>query len=454
MQIQLFSDLQILSIPSRSDDMGDEGNSDFDRVMGFQRTSSRAVCTITADDARTIFISKKYQTKRDGLACTMARQFGITPKAVRDIWNLRTWRKETEPHWSTKDAENFVNRRLCFGCKDRGFTRIQQACEMCRNNRAKCSRTPQYLDTSSSASPAAAAAHSQHARHETKELRDESGEQPFVQQARCVSDASMIGTGFKSTSNSRRMLLALAVAAASHPALYDHPNLEKITTSSLEDFGTPANIHVADNHRNRSHVHALSHDQEPGDMLHCHVAAQTACSSRGRSERGPFWHVAPSSCDLVTFVSDFIGSYTYEPTYLNTESAEPVVQRAVKEASTTCTDFRTSSSSHRTPQDLSVAAASHLLLYDHLTPEKSTTSSLRDSATLPDIHAADNYGSRHHVHALSHDQEPNDASSSQPRSRLHIGPLWPVTPSELSSPSSATSWVLKIPNLWLTPSYL
>lgn len=102
----------------------------------------RGVCTICAADAVTIFMSKKSQNKRDRLASRLAEEFGITAKAVRDIWNLRTWAQVTKQHWSAADYENFLNKRLCLGCRNRRFTSIQQACSTCRTNPVKrCTAT-------------------------------------------------------------------------------------------------------------------------------------------------------------------------------------------------------------------------------------------------------------------------------------------------------------------------
>jgi len=74
--------------------------------------SHRGVCTISSHDAIHIFVAAKHdRAKRDGLAIRLANEFGITAKAVRDIWNLRTWAQVTKPLWSTLEECHFVKRK-------------------------------------------------------------------------------------------------------------------------------------------------------------------------------------------------------------------------------------------------------------------------------------------------------------------------------------------------------
>ena len=35
-----------------------------------------------------------------GLRCSLARHYGVTEKAVRDIWTGRTWKRITAPYWN------------------------------------------------------------------------------------------------------------------------------------------------------------------------------------------------------------------------------------------------------------------------------------------------------------------------------------------------------------------
>jgi len=53
----------------------------------------RRACKISAEDARAIFQAKSLRD--DGVARALGREYGITAKAVRDIWTGRTWARET-----------------------------------------------------------------------------------------------------------------------------------------------------------------------------------------------------------------------------------------------------------------------------------------------------------------------------------------------------------------------
>ncbi len=54
-----------------------------------------------------IFEAKADREVRDTLAASVATQFGITSKAVRDIWKLRTWVQTTKPYWTQADHDDF-----------------------------------------------------------------------------------------------------------------------------------------------------------------------------------------------------------------------------------------------------------------------------------------------------------------------------------------------------------
>jgi hypothetical protein len=78
---------------------------------GGKNSQGRGVCTISSNDAITIFNAAKHdRTKRNCLANQFAQKFGITPKAVRDIWNLRTWVHTTKPFWLPPDEKHFLKR--------------------------------------------------------------------------------------------------------------------------------------------------------------------------------------------------------------------------------------------------------------------------------------------------------------------------------------------------------
>ena len=66
--------------------------------------AARAVCVLTAEQAVTIFLARKERTgKRGTVANRLACRYGVSPRTVRDIWNLRTWTEATRPQWSSAD---------------------------------------------------------------------------------------------------------------------------------------------------------------------------------------------------------------------------------------------------------------------------------------------------------------------------------------------------------------
>ena len=70
------------------------------------------VCTISQADAIIIFVAKQQTRKtRDRLASRLAHKYGITSRAVTDIWNLRTWFGTTRPYWTELDAAHFARKR-------------------------------------------------------------------------------------------------------------------------------------------------------------------------------------------------------------------------------------------------------------------------------------------------------------------------------------------------------
>jgi len=91
-----------------SDSLSDTGTAS----PGKTSASHRGVCSISAYDAIHIFVAAKHdRAKRDGLAIRLANDFGITAKAVRDIWNLRTWAQVTKPFWSPLEECHSVKRK-------------------------------------------------------------------------------------------------------------------------------------------------------------------------------------------------------------------------------------------------------------------------------------------------------------------------------------------------------
>ena len=88
----------------------------------------------TYTQAIQIFEAKADREVRDTLAASVAARFGITAKAVRDIWKLRTWVQTTEPYWTQADHAHFLTKRpsrLCEECKARNVRSRSAACERC-----------------------------------------------------------------------------------------------------------------------------------------------------------------------------------------------------------------------------------------------------------------------------------------------------------------------------------
>lgn len=100
----------------------------------FQRLALRGMCIITNDAAVAIFKARdESRKKQDKLATRLSSEYGISTKAVRDIWNLRTWSHVTKPFWTPKDfSRRMLHSKLCTGCKkDPTIASIEDACEAC-----------------------------------------------------------------------------------------------------------------------------------------------------------------------------------------------------------------------------------------------------------------------------------------------------------------------------------
>ena len=67
--------------------------------------------TLDIEAAIDIFRAKNTHTPRDGTSAALAAKYGITPKAVRDIWNLRTWAATTRPFWTTSEKALWARKR-------------------------------------------------------------------------------------------------------------------------------------------------------------------------------------------------------------------------------------------------------------------------------------------------------------------------------------------------------
>ena len=59
---------------------------------------------LTPDQA--IHIFKLGKTKTPRTAALLAAEYGITPKAIRDIWTRKSWAQDTRPYWSVLEVES------------------------------------------------------------------------------------------------------------------------------------------------------------------------------------------------------------------------------------------------------------------------------------------------------------------------------------------------------------
>ena len=90
-------------------------------------TDESKTSVLTADSAILIFTSRaaKSSKLRDSSSSKLAHEHGVTTKAVRDIWNMRTWVWTTMPYWSDEDMRTFLRKRTCKECKAKGVERIE-----------------------------------------------------------------------------------------------------------------------------------------------------------------------------------------------------------------------------------------------------------------------------------------------------------------------------------------
>ena len=79
------------------------------------------------------------RVKRDSLSAELAAEFGITSKAVRDIWNLRTWTWTTLPYWTQADHDDFLPASLR---ELQGGAQGRQCPRAVRRLRPLCKSTP------------------------------------------------------------------------------------------------------------------------------------------------------------------------------------------------------------------------------------------------------------------------------------------------------------------------
>jgi len=92
---------------------------------------AQVVACLDENSAIAIFLSKANHTARDSTSALLAARYGITMKAVRDVWNLRTWAWATMAHWSRADHTLFRKKYLCASCKRKSVDKLDPACKAC-----------------------------------------------------------------------------------------------------------------------------------------------------------------------------------------------------------------------------------------------------------------------------------------------------------------------------------
>ena len=50
--------------------------------------------------------------RRTNLSATLGRRYGMTAKAVRDVWNVRTWASVTKPFWTAEERVAYEVRKM------------------------------------------------------------------------------------------------------------------------------------------------------------------------------------------------------------------------------------------------------------------------------------------------------------------------------------------------------
>jgi len=92
---------------------------------------SSLVATLDKEAAITIYLTKAWRTPRDSTSSELAARYNITMKAVRDVWNLRTWTWVTMPYWTRGDWARFLRKHLCAECRQKGVRSLEEACNSC-----------------------------------------------------------------------------------------------------------------------------------------------------------------------------------------------------------------------------------------------------------------------------------------------------------------------------------
>ena len=98
--------------------------------------------SLTSQDARTIYeVKRAGKTPHD--AARLSVQYGITAKAVRDIWTHRTWKYATVSLWTLQEFEEHIKTKLCVRC----YCAVEAGILLTNATRscAKCSRIAQKI---------------------------------------------------------------------------------------------------------------------------------------------------------------------------------------------------------------------------------------------------------------------------------------------------------------------
>ena len=75
---------------------------------GSSLPAGHAQLGMTAAKAVAIYKAKANKTHRT--SGMLSELCSVSPKAVRDVWTLRTWTRSTMPYWSAQDRANYEQR--------------------------------------------------------------------------------------------------------------------------------------------------------------------------------------------------------------------------------------------------------------------------------------------------------------------------------------------------------
>jgi len=71
-------------------------------------SSAKKRFKLTSEQAIHIFTQRTTKTARTALL--LSEKYGISPKAIRDIWTLKSWAQETRPFWTRLDEQQSTAR--------------------------------------------------------------------------------------------------------------------------------------------------------------------------------------------------------------------------------------------------------------------------------------------------------------------------------------------------------